>query len=56
MLSLGISPKVAQKRLGHSTFAITMDLYTHVLEDMEKDAVQKIGGAIFRRKDESMDG
>ena len=32
MLSLGISPKVAQERLGHSSYQITMDIYSHVLK------------------------
>jgi len=40
MLRLGISAKVAQKRLGHSTYATTMDTYSHVLEEMEHDATE----------------
>lgn len=29
----GIAPKVVQKYLGHATLQMTMDLYTHVMED-----------------------
>ena len=38
MLSLGISPKVAQERLGHSSYQITMDIYSHVLKKVEQEA------------------
>ncbi len=34
MLSLGVHPKVASEMLGHSTIAVTLDLYTHVTETM----------------------
>jgi integrase len=39
MLASGIHPKIAQERLGHSTIAITMDLYSHVMPNMQADAV-----------------
>lgn len=47
MLSLGISPKVAQERLGHSSYQITMDIYSHVLKKVEKEAADKINSALF---------
>jgi integrase len=34
MLSLGVHPKVASEMLGHSTIAVTLDLYSHVTETM----------------------
>ena len=46
MLSVGISPKVAQKRLGHSNFSTTMDIYSHVLDDVGKEAASRIGDNI----------
>jgi len=39
LLDAGVRPKVVQKRLGHETFAITMDLYSHVMQDAEDEAV-----------------
>lgn len=37
----GVVPKVVQKQLGHSSLAMTMDLYTHLLEDKKQDELQK---------------
>ena len=31
MLASGVHPKIAQERLGHSTIAITLNLYSHVM-------------------------
>ena len=40
MLGSGIHPKIASERLGHSSIAITLDLYSHVMPNMQADAVQ----------------
>lgn len=42
MLKAGVPMKVASERLGHTTIGITMDLYSHIDEDMQKDAADKI--------------
>lgn len=51
MLSLGISPKVAQERLGHSSYQITMDIYSHVLKKVEKEAADKLDDALFNHSE-----
>jgi integrase len=33
-----VHPKVVQDLLGHSTIAITLDLYSHVMQPLAKDA------------------
>jgi integrase len=43
MLALGIDIKVRSERLGHSTIAITGDLYDHVASDLDREAAAKIG-------------
>lgn len=39
LLNAGISYKELQHRLGHSTLAMTMDTYSHLFDDTEKEAV-----------------
>lgn len=41
LLELEVPPKVVQERLGHSSIAITMDLYSHVTPTMQKTAVDR---------------
>jgi integrase len=38
LLTLGIHPKVVQERLGHTSFKITMDLYSHIMPNMQSEA------------------
>lgn len=47
MLTQGISPKVAQMRLGHSDYSTTMNIYSHVLESVATEAAEKIENVIF---------
>lgn len=49
MLSQGISPKVAQQRLGHSDFSTTMNIYSHVMKTMETEAAQKLDDVLFHK-------
>jgi integrase len=43
MASSGGHAKVVQEMLGHATINITLDLYSHVLPDMQEDAVDRLG-------------
>ena len=38
--------KVVQEMLGHATISITLDLYSHVLQDMQEDAVDRLGAML----------
>ena len=49
MLLQGVHPKVVQERLGHAKMSTTMDLYSHVMPSMQKDAVQKFDKALGER-------
>ncbi len=42
LLSKGVHPKVVQEILGHSAINITMDTYSHVLPNIQKDAMGKL--------------
>ena len=37
-LTAGVNPKVVGERLGHSTIAVTMDTYSHVLLGLQEEA------------------
>lgn len=45
-LSSGVHPKVVQERLGHSSIAITLDRYSHVIEGMDREAAETVAGLI----------
>lgn len=42
LLSMGVHPKVVQEILGHSVISMTMDIYSHVLPTMQRDAMDKL--------------
>ena len=46
LLLSGVHPKVASERLGHSKVGITLDLYSHVLPNMQADAAAIVDGAL----------
>lgn len=41
----GMEPKVVQKILGHSSISITLNIYTHVLEEKQMSEIAKFGKA-----------
>ncbi len=42
MLKNYIPAKIVSAMLGHSTVSITLDIYSHVLTDMQQDAVNVV--------------
>ena len=46
LLARGVPIKVVSERLGHSTIAMTMDIYAHVLPAMDRNAARAIGQAL----------
>jgi len=42
MLKANISPKVASVRLGHSKVSTTLDIYSHVVKEMQEEAAHKL--------------
>jgi integrase len=46
MLAAKVHPKVVQERLGHSSIAITMDIYSHLMPNMQSEAASAVDGAL----------
>lgn len=44
LLAAGENPKVVSERLGHSTIVLTLDVYSHVLPTVQKEATKKLEG------------
>lgn len=42
LLLKGVNPKIVSERLGHSSVEITLDTYSHVLPDIQQEAVEAI--------------
>ena len=42
LLLEGVHPKVVQERLGHSSIAIILDLYSHVIGTLQEDAAARL--------------
>jgi len=56
MLASNVHPKIVQERLGHSSIAITLDIYSHLMPNMQEGAAATVDGvlraAINKRADE----
>lgn len=46
LLAAGVPMKVVQKILGHSSYTITADIYSHVAPELEAEAMGKLGEAL----------
>lgn len=42
LLKGGVHPKIVSERLGHASISITLDIYSHVLPDMQDEAVSRL--------------
>ena len=47
-LSSGVNPRIVSGRLGHSTVALTLDIYIHVLPQADQEAADRIAALIER--------
>jgi integrase len=46
MLASGISPKIAQERLGHFSVSLTLDTYSHTLAGMQSAAARQVAALV----------
>jgi integrase len=50
LLEQGIHPKVVSNMLGHSSISVTLDIYSHVSLELEKQAAAKLNAALMGGK------
>lgn len=48
LLKNGENPKVVSERLGHSRVGITLDLYSHVTDDIQEEAALRLEESFFQ--------
>src|SRR6266699_3031174 len=48
MLASNVHPKIASERLGHSRVGVTLDLYSHVVEGLQENAVALVDDAMAK--------
>ena len=48
MLAANVHPKVVQERLGHSSIMVTMDIYSHVLVGLQREAARALDQVLAR--------
>ena len=56
LLAMGIHAKVVQELLGHSSITMTLNIYSHVLPSMQKDAVDKLSNLFDQQGHEGENG
>jgi len=56
LLGKGVHPKIVQELLGHATITITLDTYSHVLPNMQGEAVSAMEDVMASRGDATRRG
>jgi integrase len=56
LLSKGVHPKVVQEILGHSEISMTMDIYSHVLPTMQREAMDRLNQEFLIEEEENGKG
>ncbi|MEU3523604.1 site-specific integrase [Streptomyces sp. NPDC038707] len=51
LTAAGVAPRVVMEILGHSQISITMDVYTHVTSDTQREAISHMDRLLRRRVD-----
>ncbi|MFE6401725.1 tyrosine-type recombinase/integrase [Streptomyces alboflavus] len=51
LTAAGVAPRVVMEILGHSQIAVTMNVYTHVVQDTQREAVSHMDRLLKRRVD-----
>lgn len=52
LLRQGVNPKIVSERLGHANVRITLDRYSHLLPNLQKDTAAAFGQAFYKNQNE----
>jgi integrase len=47
LLSKDVNPKVVSEMLGHASVSITLDIYSHLLPDMQEKAAKALEESLY---------
>ncbi|MFE5832758.1 tyrosine-type recombinase/integrase [Streptomyces sp. NPDC056508] len=50
LTAAGVAPRVVMEILGHSQISLTMDVYTHVVQDTQREAISHMDRLLTRRR------
>ncbi len=48
LLKQGVNPKIVSERLGHANVRITLDTYSHLLPNLQKDTADEFGKLFYK--------
>jgi integrase len=51
MLKHNVPAKVGSERLGQSNIGIPLDLYSHVIKEMQEEAAKKLNNTLFMKNE-----
>jgi integrase len=54
LIDQGEYPKYIQVRLGHSSISVTMDIYGHLMKDVNQKAASRLGKAVLGNSNETL--
>lgn len=47
LLAQGVHPRVVMEQLGHSTIALTMNVYSHVIPALQREAADRMDAVLM---------
>lgn len=50
LTAAGVAPRVVMEILGHSQISMTMDVYTHVVQDTQREAMSHMDRLLRKRR------
>jgi integrase len=49
LLQASVNPKIVSERLGHSTAMLMLDVYNHILPNMQQSASEHLDAMFFKK-------